>query len=282
MAHNQYNLAAAIPYHDETDIERAIHLAQKALETFRELDQLGWEASVLAVLGYDLWIAGRCEDALNFLERSYEIHEGLGEVAVLPELLAYQGLVLLDTGRTAAAKQRTLQALVTLSQSSIENDIVSETYFAHAAVLEAEGENSLAKEYYLRSYQNLLRFAEQFEDEPARRAFFQRDPTMRRLMDKVYAHGIAPRPDSGVVQPLVRTQTGSMAKAMWTLDAGPSDVALKQSKGSVGLRRTRIKRILRESKAQSLSPTISQLAETLGVSSRTIKRDLAALKQKEP
>jgi DNA-binding SARP family transcriptional activator len=280
-ARNQYNLAAAIPYHDEAKIEQAVALAREALVTFREFDQPGWEASTLAVLGYNLWIAACNEEALTRLEEAYVLHDKLGEVAVLPELLAYQGLVLLDMGRLEEARERTQQALLALSHSPLENDIVSEIYYAQAAVLEAGDDLARACGYYDRAYQNLLKYAEQLDEEPARRAFFQRDPTVRRLMDKVYEHGIAPRPDQGVVQPWVRTKAGSYIKAAWTLDAGPPDVALKQSQGAVGLRRTRLERILRESKIQALSPTIQQLAENLGVSTRTIKRDLAVLRKSD-
>jgi predicted ArsR family transcriptional regulator len=67
----------------------------------------------------------------------------------------------------------------------------------------------------------------------------------------------------------------------WTIDAGPPDVALKRAKGAVALRRSRLARILSQAEGQGARPTVRQLAGALGVSPRTIKRDLAALRKRE-
>ena len=72
-----------------------------------------------------------------------------------------------------------------------------------------------------------------------------------------------------------------MVPVTLTVDAGPADVALKQARGAIALRRTRLARLLREAQAQGATPTVAQLAEVLGVSTRTIKRDLAALRDAE-
>jgi tetratricopeptide (TPR) repeat protein len=281
VARNLYNLAAAIPYHDETQVSRAIDIAREALGIFREYDQSGWVASCLATLGYNLWVAGQYREALGVLEEAYNLHNELGEVGVLPELLAYQGLALLGLGRLEKALECTRQALLLLARSPVDNDIVSEIYYAHAEVLKAHHDDEQADAYFRRAYQNLLKFAAQLEEEDAREAFFQRDPTTRRLMKAVYDHGIVPHPREGVVQRWVRSQVGQPVRVHLTLDAGPSDVALVRTKGSVGLRRVRLGRILREANRQGASPTVRELADTLGVSSRTIKRDLAALREAE-
>jgi DNA-binding SARP family transcriptional activator len=275
---NMYNLAAAIPYHDETQVSRAITIARQALDLFREYDQSGWVAACLETLGYNLWVAGQYREALGVLEEAYDLHDELGEVGVLPELLAYQGLALLGLGHLEKALECTRQALLLLARSPVDNDIVSEIYYAHAEVLKAHQDEEQANAYFRRAYQNLLKFAAQLEEEDAREAFFQRDPTTRRLMKAVYARGIVPHPRKGVVQRWVRSQVGQPVRVRLTLDAGPSDVALGRSKGAVGLRRVRLGRILREAQRQGAAPTIRELAETLGVSSRTIKRDLAALR----
>jgi DNA-binding SARP family transcriptional activator len=280
-ARNRYNLAAAMPYSDETLVGRSIDLAHAALDAFRELGQPGWEASCLALLGYNLWVSGDCMQALPYLEEAYRLHEKLGEMAVLAELLSYQALALVGLGRYKAAMGASQAALLALAQGALDNDIVSEIYYAHAVVLEALENPSGAQDYYRKAYQNLLKYAEQFNEEAARRAFFRRDPTVRRLMDKVYSLGIAPPPDHGVVQAWAMTPTGRRIRASWTLDAGPPDVALRQSQGAIALRRLRLGRILRESTAQKVVVSQEQLAELLGVSPRTIKRDLAIIRKPE-
>ena len=60
------------------------------------------------------------------------------------------------------------------------------------------------------------------------------------------------------------------------MDAGPADMVLRQSQGAIALRRSRLSRLLREAESQGASPTVAQLAEALGISPRTIQRDLAA------
>ena len=59
----------------------------------------------------------------------------------------------------------------------------------------------------------------------------------------------------------------------WTV-ASPEDEAIA---GKVARRRQRIVRLLREAQAQGAVPAHGHLAEALGVSRRTIERDMAAM-----
>jgi tetratricopeptide (TPR) repeat protein len=283
-ARNLYHLAATIPYHDESDLGRAIALAGQALEIFRKSQQTRWEASTLRALGYCLWLEGKYAEALEKYEAAYELHDRQGEMSILPEILAYQALALLGLERRDAAAQRSRQALLQLAGLTLENDLISEIYFAHAEVLRSLGDETGAQEYYSTAYQNLLKYAQPIESEEARRAFFERDPTMRRLMRQVYERGIARPPEAGVVerrlQPQIRLGPGAV-EVQLTLDAGPADQALKQGQGAIALRRAKLGRIRREAQMQGAAPTVQEMADLLGVSARTVKRDLAALRQAE-
>jgi tetratricopeptide (TPR) repeat protein len=235
-------------------------------------------------MGYAQWLDGQHAAALDVFRRAHTLYQQRGETMFLPELLAYQGLAHLGLGNRTEALGCTRRALLALAQGPLGNDTVSEIYYAHAVVLEANGQEEQAHKYLGRAYHNLLDYAAQLEDESARRAFFRRDPTMRRLMKKVYACGIAPRPGSGVVTRWLSSRAGPAhppVPAEWTLDAGPSDASLQRSKGAIALRRERLARILRESHTQGARPTIRQLAAEFGVSPRTIKRDLAVLRERE-
>jgi DNA-binding SARP family transcriptional activator/DNA-binding transcriptional ArsR family regulator len=66
---------------------------------------------------------------------------------------------------------------------------------------------------------------------------------------------------------------------VWTVDAGPEDEALRQCEGKVALRRARILRLLAEATAQGADPTEADLARALGVTVRTIRSDVAALRR---
>ncbi|MEA3396962.1 MAG: HTH domain-containing protein, partial [Chloroflexota bacterium] len=284
VACSQYHLAAGIPYHDETQVGKAIELAHEALAFFRAHEQPGWEAATLTARGYALWLDGQHAAALDAFRQAHDLYQRLGEMKFLPELQAYQGLAHLGLGNLAEALDCTRRALLALAQGPLESDIVSEIYYAHAVVLSAHGQGNRAREYFARAYHNLLEYATQLEDEPARRAFFNRDPITRRLMEEVYAHDIASRPDSGIVTRWLPSRAGPDQRPVpvkWTLDAGPPDASLKRSQGAIALRRGRLARLLRESHTQGARPTIQQLADDLDVSPRTIKRDLAALRKRK-
>lgn len=63
-----------------------------------------------------------------------------------------------------------------------------------------------------------------------------------------------------------------------TVDAGPEDVEVKAGQGSAALRRGRVLRLLEEALAQGGVLTQEDLARALGVTGRTIRRDVRALK----
>jgi hypothetical protein len=158
-------------------------------------------------------------------------------------------------------------------------DINSEIYYAHATVLADLDREDEANQFFRHAYQNLLEYAGEIEDPEARLAFFRRDPTMRRLMEQVYARGIASRPQ---METHVAATPGNVpVKVSLTLDAGASDIALKNARGPVDLRRTRLQRILKEVHAQGAKLTVNQIAEMMKVNPRTIQRDLAQLRVEE-
>jgi len=67
-------------------------------------------------------------------------------------------------------------------------------------------------------------------------------------------------------------------EVIWTVDAGRQDEALRELKGEVGLRRARILRLCAEGNVQGGDPREEDLARVLGVSTRTIRSDIAYLR----
>jgi len=282
IANNQYHLAAGLAFADESQLARSITLAEQALGYFRAAGDEGMAAATLYTLGYNLIWMQQYERAQTCLEESFELFEQLSELYFLPEIASYLGLALLGQNCPEQALERTRQALLLLAQSSLENDILSEILYVHALVLRANGRTDEAISYIRRAYENLLDYAETIEEEDARQAFFQRDPTVRRLMQEVTALDLAPAPEGKIVRQWVKAKgrTGErLVSVKWTLDAGPADDALRRSAGAVALRRTRLARLLREAKAQGAEPSIQQLAELFDVSPRTLKRDLSVLRR---
>jgi DNA-binding SARP family transcriptional activator len=279
LAASQYNLAYSLLYQDDANAPRAAEVARQALDAFRTHNQKGWEAVALTVLAYAHWVSGQHDRALTFFRQAYAVSEQVGNLGYLPELLAYQGLASLGLNRRDEALALTRRAVLSMAQGEVSQEVVPEIYYAHAAALAANGMDEQASGYLAQAYEHLLRSASKLEDEAARQAFFHRNPTMRRLMEELYAREMAPPPAEGVISlPLPALQGARPVQVRWTVDAGPPDTALRQARGAIALRRSRLARLLREAQGQGASPTPEQLAEALGVSKRTIQRDVAALR----
>lgn len=98
LAINQYYLASAMLYHEDGVARQAIEIAQQALDVFCTHNQPGWIAAILEIMGYAFWVDESYAEALTALQEAEAITRHLGELAYLPELLAYQGLVWLGLG----------------------------------------------------------------------------------------------------------------------------------------------------------------------------------------
>jgi hypothetical protein len=275
-------MAYGLLYHDDGLAPQALEAAREALDGFRAHGQLGWEAATLIVLGYAQWVDGQDRAALDYFRQASTACQQIGELGFLPEVLAYQGLAHLGLGHGAEALALTGEAVLAQAQGEVSEEVVPEIYYAHAMALSASGQGDQARHYLVQAYQRLLTGAAQFEDEEARQAYFHRNPTMRRLMQEVAAHGIAAPDEARVVsRTLPAARDRQPIRVAWTVDAGPADVALKQARGAIALRRARLSRLLKEAEAQGAAPSANHLAEALGVSKRTVQRDLAALRHSE-
>ena len=279
LAISRYNLAYALLYHDDANASRAASEARESLSAFRVHSQTGWEAAALTALGYALWVGGQYGKALGFFREAHAASAAAGEWGYLPELLAYQGLAHLGLKQYSQALSLTRRAVLALAQGEVSQEVTPEIYYAHALALSASGEEDQARVYFAQAYESLLAGAAQLADEAARQAYFHRNPTTRRLMQELYAREMAQAPAVGIITRQIPAAQGErLVQVRWTVDAGPSDAALRQAKGAIALRRSRLARLLREARSQGASPTVAHLAEALGVSKRTIQRDLATLR----
>ena len=278
LATVDYNLAAALPYHDESKCDDAIHYARSALTVFSETGQKGGEAVAHTSLAFALWLKGRYRDAIANYKKSIDLHKALGEDNYIPELCAYMGLAFLGIGNIDKALAWTDRALHEQAMLNL-SDIVADIYYARGAVLDASGKSQEAIHHYKQAYQTLLDYAKDIEDDYARQAYFNRDPITRRLMKKINELNLAQKKQQVSIQRKVEG-TAKRKDVTLTVHAGPSDQALAQSRGSAALRQAKLERMLRQAKRQNARLSLEELASTLKVSTRTIQRDLAAIHSK--
>jgi tetratricopeptide (TPR) repeat protein len=231
-----------------------------------------------AALGYNYWLAGEPQKAISaYLEAlsGFREHDAYDYI---PEVYAYMGLAHLALGDKEKANELTQKALVTQAQGEF-TDIALEYYYARGVYFEVVGNLVQAEEMFRLGFNNAIGLAESIEESAARKAFFERDPTIRRLMDRVYHYGICESPEDGVVQRRVSGKFRTDIEVSWTVNAGAADTALKNASGAISLRRERIKRLLHEASEQGAAPTYQELAQELGVSVRTIIRDMQEIRQ---
>jgi hypothetical protein len=80
--------------------------------------------------------------------------------------------------------------------------------------------------------------------------------------------------------PLGRRLTDAeRVQVRWTVDAGDLDATLARQLGNITLRRQRVARLIAEAINQGGLPTDADLAQALGVTERTIRADIASLRQ---
>lgn len=276
IAVNQYNQAYARLYLDDRQAGRAAQLAQEALATFREHEQTGWVAATLMLIGFACWVDGRHGEALTALREAYSRHDDLHEWEMFAEILAHLTHAYLGLEQPDQALASSRQAVLSLVQGARAADIKVEVYFAHALALAANDQAQQAENYLRRAYRVLVESAAQAQHEVTRQAMFRRDPVTRRLMQAVHQRGIeAPAASHTITRWLASGDGQSAAQVAWTVDSGPPDQALRQAQGEIALCRARLARLIHQARAQGIQPRIGDLAEALGVSTRTIQRDLA-------
>jgi len=276
MARNTYHLAFGLALCEPPNLDEALILGRQALEIFQKHQSLGWVASCYGMLGYICWLNNEPEAAIEACKKAIPIYQQLEEADYIPELYGYIGLAYLQLADPRKAIEYTTSAMDEMMRSELY-DIASEIYYAHALVLDALGQQEDANEYFRRGYENLLTYAAEIEDPEARQAFFRRDPTVRHLVDQVYARGLAPNPK--VETHILPSRGSSPVRVALTVDAGAPDAALKNASGALSLRRARLLRILREARTQGGEPSLGQIASMMKVSLRTVQRDISYLEE---
>ncbi len=203
------------------------------------------------------------EDALNYLRCQ-----------------AALGLAYVEIGESAPAIEKAEAGWAALQKEAPMGEEPQIWLWTLYRLLTAVNRPDKAEKALRAAYRELQRQAQAIADAEMRRRFFARVP----LHQEIVAAYDRLTNNSGVVSVTLAAQDAplgrplapaEMATVRWTV-AAPEDAAIT---GKAALRRHRLQRLLTEAEAQGAAPTDDDLAQALGVSRRTILRDMEQLTQ---
>jgi len=195
------------------------------------------------------------------------------------EARRWQGEALLALGHAEEAVAALQQALTIADEVGLPA-VQWQTLAALGRAHRTRGDLPAAREALKRAVCTVETLAGQIGDEGLRAGFLAAGPVRRLREDQAdlgrQIHVRLARPDAPTGRPLTDDER---IEVTWTVDAGAPDAALLAAEGKVALRRARLRRLLGEAAAQGGRPTEEDLAGALSVTPRTVRSDLAALRQ---
>ncbi|MBN1485809.1 MAG: AAA family ATPase [Chloroflexia bacterium] len=261
------------------NLAQARAMAEQALAICREINDHNFEIESIELLGRIALDRRELEQARRYFEQALYVTEANQQSIDWTIQQAYLALACLELGQLEEADRRSEQAIAKLEELGEPVSRSSDVYFARYQVLRVVAGESAARPYLEQAHQHLLDMANKIDDPELRHSFLEHVPLHRKIVTTYDSGRLPPtqvqvrlpRQDAPVGRPL---QEDEFTTVTWTIhQAEDADIPDK-----VALRRHRLLRLLQEAAEQGAAPTIDDLAEALFVSTRTIKRDLAALR----
>jgi DNA-binding transcriptional ArsR family regulator len=226
---------------------------------------------------------GDLDSAADLYTRASVMNREIQQAARALENRLGLARVALARGRIAEALEPVEDMVAWISAEGIQSlDFPFVAYMTIFQVLNTAGDTERARRYLIEAYHALMERAGKLEDLSSRDLLLKSVAVHREivaayrvLQASQQAHQITislPRADAPLGRPL---REDELVTIRWTV-AAPEDETIG---GKVARRRHRILRLLQEAQDQGAAPTHSHLAEALGVSRRTIERDMAALQR---
>ncbi len=288
--------AAAIAL-EQGQLEAALSLAREAVE------RLSCEAGpavgdALGTLGRVYLAMMKPDEALGPLRRAAVIHEEACENLTLPRILSALAEAELESASVEPAVEHSRRAVRLLAQNGDFGYLPQEVYWNHFLILRF-AEDAKAPEALRKAYRLVMRLARQLGRKgKARFLMIRVNRQIVAAWEEMFGGGSflqsrekndmnAGLSDVGKVSVLVPVtgapwgrplRPGEYVEVIWTTDAGKPDQTLRELKGDVGLRRGRILRLCAEASVQGGDPREEDLARVLGVTTRTIRSDIAYLR----
>lgn len=286
--------------HHLGDDEAAREHSQQALLISEEVGDRSFQGYALTNLGHALASLELLDEAGAAYRQALILRRELCEHSRAMEALAGLARVALAQGEPAQAKVHVEDILSYLETQALDGaDEPFCVYLTCYRVLCAN-QDPRAEHILTAAYDLLREYAAKIEDDESRCSYLEnvvahreiaviyrelqssREGSQASLEGSQTTHPeqgrrvvvSLPRADAPLGRPL---RDDEYVTVTWTV-AVPQDEAIE---GKVARRHHRILRLLSEAQAQRAAPTHSHLAEALGVSRRTIQRDLALLRSQD-
>jgi len=261
------------------DHQAAYAYGQQALQIAQRVEKV-LQCLALGVLGYTLTAAGSLDEAAAMYRQGLAVALQLDRA---PEAMEYRA----GLAHIALKQQHLDQALVYVEEilRYVEIDSLDgamepfQVYLICYNVLRAN-QDPRARQVLEIAHNILQGKAAKIEDESLRRSFLEQVVAHRDVLvayDELLAQTIErrvqvrlPRIDAPTGRPL---RDDEYVEVAWTVET-PEDAAVSSK---VARRRQRILRLLEEARAEGALPSDRDLAEALGVSPRTLRRDMVSL-----
>ncbi len=270
------------------DFEAAQTYLKTALGTLREVQDVSWAGYAQSILG-EVYLL--CDDpvaAQEHLEGACQCYRELGERDWEVISLSYLARAEAALGRKSTAWEHSQEVAAKAAMEWLGAECPPEIHYNHYCVAQATRHWAAARDALEAAADVLNERSGLISDHDWRESY----RTGLRV-NRAITEAIDGQPPPGRLRVRLaradvpahrRPEPGEMVTVIWTVDAGAQDAALAEGEGGdkrhpkIALRRHRILRLLDEAEAANASPTVADLAGALDFSSRTIRSDLAALR----
>jgi tetratricopeptide (TPR) repeat protein len=225
----------------------------------------------------------RPQDAISLLQFAHDYFQKGGLFLQLLFNEAYQGLAYLGIGERTQAETLAQEGWRAFKDGVRFGQSYLQWLWALYRLLTALGQESSVNELIYAAYADLQRQAQTIHDPENRRGFLENVHTNRFIVEAYdRINQITRVVDVSLAQqnaPLGRLlREDEFIPVRWTVNA-PEDEAISDK---TVRRQHQLKRLLQQAESQHGAPTDEDLAQALGVSRRTILRDMQALAKEIP
>ncbi len=276
-----YNLA--ITYDDSGDSITARQYLEQVCEICQAIGDRRVEGYGWVFLGLVLEELGELDESRAAYSRGLDLRREVGLHAMANDALAGLARVATAEGNHAEAVEFADQVLSWIEENGRQGigDPLLAYVGAYRALLEA-GETQRGLSALEDAYSLLIQFSESISDPKRRHAYLHDINPGKPIWDDYHAQikgqalqhreVMLPRAEAPLGRPL---EPKDLIATTWTVQT-PEDETVQ---GKSARRQHRLLRLLDEAKSQGAIPTVENLASVLDVSDRTIKRDLAAMRE---